>query len=117
MVSIDEFAKFIDSLNNVKKLPNGDLVFTGSITYHSRRKVVDSLNCEIRMHRSSIENGIITIALGDDNYVDDYQTRFDPNWQDYEFDATNKILIVSGTSIKLGEYKAEIRELPIQQLT
>jgi hypothetical protein len=112
MVSIDEFVKYIDSLNNLKKLPNGDIIFTGTITYHARRKVLNSTTCEIRMHRSSLENGVITIALDDKNYIDDYQTRFDPNWQDYEFDPINKILIVSGTSIKLGEYKVEIRELP-----
>jgi hypothetical protein len=111
MVSIDEFLKFIDSLSNFKKLPNGDIHFTGSLTYRTHRKIVNAVSCEIRLHRTSIENGVITIALDDDNYVNEYQTRFDPNWHDYEFDAANKILVVSGNSIKLGQYKVEIREL------
>jgi hypothetical protein len=111
MVSIDEFEKFIGSLNNLKKLPNSDMIFTGTISYRLHKKIVNSITCEIRMHRSSIENGVITFSTEDNTYVNKYQPRFDPNWQDYEFDPTNKILIVSGNSIKLGEYKVEIKEL------
>ena len=110
MVSIDEFEKFIDSLSNLNELPNRDVIFTGTISYRLHKKIVNSITCEIRLHRSSIENGVITFSTEDNTYVNKFQPRFDPNWQDYEFDATNKILIVSGNSIKMGEYKVEIRE-------
>jgi hypothetical protein len=112
MVSIDEFEKFIDSLNNSKELPDRDIIFTGTISYRLHKKIVNSITCEIRLHRSSIEYGVITFSTEDNTYVNKFQPRFDLNWQDYEFDAINKILIVSGNSIKLGEYKAEIKELP-----
>jgi len=110
MVSFDEFEKFIDSLNIKKELPNGDIIFTGTISYRLHKKIVNSITCEIRLHRSSIEYGVITFSTDDNTYVNKFQPRFDPNWQDYEFDPTNKILIVSGNSIKLGEYKVEIKE-------
>jgi hypothetical protein len=113
MVSIDEFMRFIGSLNNFKELPNGDIIFIGTINYRLHRKIVNSVSCEIRMHRSSLENGVITFVPEEDNYANEYHTRFDPNWQDYEFDTANKILIVSGDSIKLGEYKVEISELSL----
>jgi hypothetical protein len=113
MVSIDEFEKFINSLTNSKELPNGDMIFTGSISYRLHKKIVNSITCEIRMHRSSSEYGVITFTTEDNTYVNKFQPRFDLNWQDYEFDPTNKILIVSGNSIKLGEYKVEIRESPL----
>jgi hypothetical protein len=112
MVSIDEFGKFIDSLNNTKELPNGDLIFIGTISFRLHKKIVNSITSEIRMHRSSAENGVITFLTEDNTYVNKFQPRFDPNWQDYEFDPENKILIVSGNSIKMGEYKVEIKELP-----
>jgi len=111
MVSLDEFERFIDSLTNLKELPNRDIIFTGTISYRLHRKIVNSITCEIRLHRSSIEYGVITFSTEDNTYINKFQPRFDPNWQDYEFDPSNKILIVSGTSIKLGEYKVEIREL------
>jgi hypothetical protein len=111
MVSIDEFEQFIDSLNNLEELPNGDIIFTGTISYRLHKKIVNSITCEIRLHRSSSEYGVITFSTEDNTYVNKFQPRFDPNWQDYEFDGANKILIVSGTSIKLGEYKVEIKEL------
>ena len=111
MVSTDEFKKFIDSLNIKKELPNGDIIFTGTISFRLHKKIVNSITCEIRLHRSSIEYGVITFSTEDNTYVNKFQPRFDPNWQDYEFDPTNKILIVSGNSIKLGEYKVEIAEL------
>ena len=111
MVSIDEFEKFIDSLSNSKELPHGDMIFTGTISYRLNRKIVNSITCEIKLHRSSIDYGVITFSTEDNTYVNKFQPRYDPNWQDYEFDPTNKILIVSGNSIKLGEYKVEIREL------
>ena len=111
MVSTDEFKKFIDSLNNLNELPNGDIVFTGTISYRLHKKIVNTITCEITLHRSSIEYGVITFSTEDDTYVNKFQPRFDPNWQDYEFDPTNKILIVSGNSIKMGEFKVEIREL------
>ena len=112
MVSNDEFGKFIDSLTNLKELPNGDIIFTGTISYRLHKKIVNSITCEIRLHRSSIEYGVITFDTDDNTYVNKYQPRFDPNWQDYEFDSSDKILIVSGNSIKLGEYKVEIKEIP-----
>jgi 2-keto-4-pentenoate hydratase/2-oxohepta-3-ene-1,7-dioic acid hydratase in catechol pathway len=112
MVSNDEFEKFIDSISNSKELPNGDIIFTGTISYRLHKKIVNSITCEIRLHRSSSEYGVITFSTDDNTYVNRFQPRYDPNWQDYEFDAANKILIVSGNSIKLGEYKVEIRELP-----
>jgi hypothetical protein len=111
MVSFDEFEKFIDSLNNKKKLPDGDMIFTGTISYRLHKKIVNSISCEIRLHRSSSEYGVITFNTEDNTYVNKFQPRFDPNWQDYEFDPANKILIVSGNSIKMGEFKVEIREL------
>ena len=110
MVSFDEFEKFIDSLNIKRELPKGDIIFTGTISYRLHKKIVNSITCEIRLHRSSIEYGVITFSTDDNTYVNKFQPRFDPNWQDYEFDPTNKILIVSGNSIKLGEYKVEIKE-------
>jgi hypothetical protein len=110
MVSFDEFEKFIDSLTNLKELPKDDIIFTGTISYRLHKKIVNSITCEIRLHRSSSEYGVITFSTEDNTYVNKFQPRFDPNWQDYEFDPTNKILIVSGNSIKLGEYKVEIRE-------
>jgi 2-keto-4-pentenoate hydratase/2-oxohepta-3-ene-1,7-dioic acid hydratase in catechol pathway len=111
MVSLDEFVRFIDSLTSLKELPNGDIIFTGTISYRLHKKIVNSITCEIRLHRSSSEYGVITFSTEDNTYVNKFQPRFDPNWQDYEFDPTNKILIVSGTSIKLGEYKVEIKEI------
>ena len=111
MVSNDEFEKFIDSLTNPEELPNGDLIFTGTISYRLHKKIVNSITCEIKLHRSSIEYGVITFNTDDNTYVNKFQPRYDPNWQDYEFDAPNKILIVSGNSIKLGEYKVEIRQI------
>jgi hypothetical protein len=111
MVSADEFKKFIDSLNNSKELPIGDITITGTISYRLHKKIVNSITCEIKLHRSSIEYGVITFSTEDNTYVNKFQPRFDPNWQDYEFDPTNKILIVSGNSIKLGDYKVEISEI------
>jgi hypothetical protein len=112
MVSNDEFEKFIDSLTNPKELPNRDIIFTGTISYRLHKKIVNSITCEITLHRSSTEYGVITFSTDDNTYVNKYQPRYDPNWQDYEFETANNILIVSGNSIKLGEYKVEIRELP-----
>jgi hypothetical protein len=112
MVSIDEFGKFIDSLNSMNALPNGDIIFTGTISFRLHKKIVNSITSEIRMHRSSMENGVITFITEDNTYVNKFQPRFDPNWQEYEFDPVNKILIVSGNSIKMGDYKVEIKELP-----
>jgi 2-keto-4-pentenoate hydratase/2-oxohepta-3-ene-1,7-dioic acid hydratase in catechol pathway len=113
MVSLDEFVQFVDSLTNFKELPNGDIIFTGTISYRLHKKIVNSITCEIRLHRSSVEYGVITFSTEDNTYVNKYQPRFDPNWQDYEFDPANKILIVSGNSIKLGDYKVEICELAL----
>ena len=112
MVSIDEFRKFTDSLNNIKELPGGDIIFTGTLSFRLHNKIVSSISSEIRLHRSSSENGVITFITDDNTYVNKFQPRFDPNWQDYEFDPVNKILIVSGNSIKMGEFKVEIKELP-----
>ena len=111
MVSNDEFEKFIDSLTNLKELPNGDIIFTGTISYRLHKKIVNSITTEIRLHRTSLEYGVITFSTEDNTYVNKFQPRYDPNWQDYEFDPSNKILIVSGNSLKLGKYKVEIREL------
>jgi hypothetical protein len=111
MVSIDEFRKYIDSLENSKELPNGDIIFTGTISFRLHNKIASSISSEIRLHRSSAENGVITFSTEDNTYVNKFQPRFDPNWQDYEFDPGNKILIVSGNSIKMGKYKVEIKEI------
>ena len=111
MVSIDEFRKFTDSLNNIKELPGGDIIFTGTLSFRLHNKIVSSISSEIRLHRSSSENGVITFITDDNTYVNKFQPRFDPNWQDYEFDPVNKILIVSGNSIKMGEFKVEIKEI------
>jgi 2-keto-4-pentenoate hydratase/2-oxohepta-3-ene-1,7-dioic acid hydratase in catechol pathway len=110
MVSIDEFGKFISSLNNFKELPNGDVIFTGTLSFRLHKKIANSITSEIILHRSYAENGVITFNTEDNTYVNKFQPRFDPNWQDYEFEPVSKVLIISGNSIKMGNFKVEIKE-------
>lgn len=111
MSSHNELRKFWQSLVNSKELSNGDLKFAAIVTCYWKKKRVQNAVTSVTIQRVGFQQGAVAVEPTKEFDVDTFHTEFNPDFQDYTFDADNQMLIIEGSSPKMGgNYKITIAE-------
>lgn len=111
MKNFMEFKGFVDSLDTKTKLANGDCSADTIVTYKWKKNKSETENLKITFRLTTAEGGRINMDEGDRINSDKFHLDFDPEYQTYTFDEDNKMLIVEGSSGKMGgDYRVEIVE-------
>lgn len=108
MNSIKELIDFINH-NKLSAKESGNSEFNATVKYHIRPKNINVFT-SVKIFRSGYsQDGKIEITESGDLNLDKHHLDFSPNFQTYNYDRKNNLLVVSGSSKKMGEnYKVSI---------
>jgi hypothetical protein len=96
-----DFVDFWSSRDSVNVDPNGNCEFHGQVSYTSNRgAIVDT--AKVRFIRNGYEDGKIRLDETGSLTAENFHLDFSPDFQTYEFRASDGALVVCGKSNKMG---------------
>jgi hypothetical protein len=96
-----DFVDFWSERDSINVDPHGNCEFHGQVSYTSNRgTVVDAVT--VRFIRNGYEDGKIRLEETDSLPAENFHLDFSPDFQTYEFRASDGALVVCGKSTKMG---------------
>ncbi|QTB53551.1 hypothetical protein J3C54_30810 [Burkholderia pseudomallei] len=98
---LHNFVDFWHGKEGFEVQPNGNCEFPGQVTFEAANATVSDTTT-VRLIRNGYDDGKVSLVETDSLSVARFHLDFSPDFQAYEFRASDGAFVISGTSPKMG---------------